>query len=173
MPARLASFRTRILGAILAAIIVTDLLAVWFVNDRVLAGARREADSQARLHSAEVRALYNERARTLTAEGEAVSFYPAVIAALEAGTVGPLLDWSSTLATLQGTSVTVVDATGTVVARGHAPAGAATSSRHISRGCGSHWPASRRAAPSMETSWGWRCAATHPSFAGPPWWARL
>jgi signal transduction histidine kinase len=122
MPATLASVRTRILGAILAAILVTDCLAVWFVNDRVLAGAHREADSQARLHSAQVRALYEERARTLAAEGEAVSFYPAVIAALEPGNTGPLLDWSSTVATLQGTSVTVVDATGTVVARGHAPA---------------------------------------------------
>src|SRR5690348_13133292 len=98
MRATLASLRTRILGAILLAVLLTDLLAIWLVTDRVVAGAQREADSQAQLYSAEVRALYAERARTLAAEGEAVSFYPAVIAALEAGTVGPLLDWSSTLA---------------------------------------------------------------------------
>jgi two-component system phosphate regulon sensor histidine kinase PhoR len=117
----LGSLRTRILAAILAAVILTDLLAVWAVNDRMLAGVRREADNQARAQAAQVRALYAERAATLAAEGEAVSFYPAVITALGDGNATPLLQWSRQVAELQHTSVTIVDAAGRVIARGHAP----------------------------------------------------
>jgi signal transduction histidine kinase len=113
--------RTRIMAAILAAVVATDLLAAWAVNDRILAGARREADTQARAHAARTRALYAERGATLAAEGEAVSLYPAVITALAEGNAQPLLRWSGQVAALQAIAVTVTDAAGRVIARGHAP----------------------------------------------------
>jgi signal transduction histidine kinase len=115
------SLRTKILAAILAGVVLTDLLSVWVVNDRMEAGARREADSQARAHTAQAQALYAQRAATLAAEGEAVSFYPAVAAALADGNRVPLVQWSSQVAAAQGMRVTVLDANGTVIARGHAP----------------------------------------------------
>ena len=59
------SLRTRILFAVLAAIVATDALATWAVNDRLLAGARQEADSQAQAQMAQTRALLSERAATL------------------------------------------------------------------------------------------------------------
>jgi PAS domain S-box-containing protein len=115
------SLRTRILLAVLGAVLATDLLAVWVVNDRIVGGAVREADQQARAQTAQVQALYAEHAATLAAESEAVSLYPAVIAALVDGNPKPLLTWSGQLTRLQGTRVTVTDAAGRVVARGHAP----------------------------------------------------
>jgi len=115
------SLRTKILIAVLAAVIATDALGTWAVNDRLLTGARQEADRQAQAQMAQTRALYAERAATLAAEGEAVALYPAVITALVDGNPKPLLQWSGQVAALQGTRVTVVDALGRVVARGHAP----------------------------------------------------
>src|SRR5579864_791795 len=115
------SLRTRILMAVLAAIVTTDALAAWAVNDRLVSAARAEADLQARAQLAELQAVYAERAATLQAEGEAVSLYPAVIAALAGSNPTPLLQWSGQVAALQGIDVTVVDAAGRVVARGHAP----------------------------------------------------
>lgn len=115
------SLRTKILIAVLTGVIATDALGTWAVNDRLLAGARQEADQQAQAQIAQARALYVERAATLAAEGEAVSLYPAVITALVDGNPKPMLQWSGQVATLQGIRVTVVDATGRVVARGHAP----------------------------------------------------
>jgi signal transduction histidine kinase len=115
------SLRTKILIAVLAAVLVTDALGAWAVNDRLLAGARQEANSQAQAQMAQAQAMYGERARTLAAEGEAVALYPAVITALVDGNAKPLLQWSATVSALQGIFVTVVDANGRVVARGHAP----------------------------------------------------
>jgi two-component system sensor histidine kinase ResE len=109
------------LAAILAVVILSDAAAAWAVNDRLTAGARREAEDQARAQAAQVRALFTQRAGTLAAEAEAVSLYPAVIAAIAGGNNKPLLQWSADVAALQGTRVTVVDATGKVVARGQAP----------------------------------------------------
>jgi signal transduction histidine kinase len=102
-------------------VIATDALGTWAVNDRLLAGARQEADLQAQAQTMQAQAVYAERSATLAAEGEAVSLYPAVIAALVAGNPAPLLQWSSQVAALQGIDVTVADANGVVVARGHAP----------------------------------------------------
>src|SRR6266849_2191253 len=99
------SLRTKILIAVLAAVIATDALGTWAVNDRLLAGARQEADQQAQAQMAQTRALYAERAATLAAEGEAVSLYPAVIAALVDGNPKPLLQWSGQVASRQGTRV--------------------------------------------------------------------
>jgi two-component system phosphate regulon sensor histidine kinase PhoR len=113
--------RTKIMLAILAAIAATVAVAAWAVNDRIAAGTRREADGQARAQAAQARALYHERAATLTAEGESISLYPAVIAAVQGGNAAPLLRWSGDVATLQDNRVTVVDAGGRVIARGHAP----------------------------------------------------
>ena len=115
------SLRTKILLAIVATMLVGDGVATWVVHDKLLAGAHREATSQAYAQAAQVRALYDERVATLAAEGEAISLYPAVIAAIAQGNVQPLLQWSAQVAALQGTSVTVTDATGRVIARGHAP----------------------------------------------------
>src|SRR5215831_10691979 len=100
------SLRTQILTAMLAAVILTDAFAIWAVNDRIVAGAQREAASQARARAAQVRALYAERAATLAAESEAVSLYPAVIAALADHNAKPLLQWLSQVATLQHANVT-------------------------------------------------------------------
>ena len=115
------SLRTKIMTAIVGSVLVTVLLAIWAVNDRIEAGARREADSQALAQTAQVRALYQERAATLAAEGEVISLYPAVIAAIADSNAQPLLRWSGQVAERQRTSVTVVDADGRVVARGHEP----------------------------------------------------
>lgn len=115
------SLRTKILIAVLAGIIATDLLGAVVVNDRIQTGARHEADNQALTQTAQARALYAERADTLAAEGEAVSFYPAVISALVDHNPAPFLAWSARVVAQQGIRVTVVDATGNVVARGHAP----------------------------------------------------
>jgi signal transduction histidine kinase len=115
------SLRTKILSAVLAGVIATDALGTWAVNYRLVAGAQQEADQQARAQLAQVQAVYAERAATLAAEGEAVSLYPAVIAALVAANTAPLLQWSSQVAALQGIDVTVVNASGRVIARGHAP----------------------------------------------------
>ncbi len=113
--------RTKILLAILTAVIISDGVTTWVVHDKLLAGAQREAANQARAQAAQVQALYNERVATLAAEGEAISLYPAVIAAIAQGNVQPLLQWSVQVAALQGMSVTVTDAAGRVIARGHAP----------------------------------------------------
>jgi signal transduction histidine kinase/HAMP domain-containing protein len=115
------SLRTKITVAILAAIVATVAAAAWAVNDRIDAGARREADGQARAQTAQARALYNERAATLMAEGESIALYPAVIAALQGGNAAPLLRWSGDVTASQSNRVTVVDANGRVIARGHAP----------------------------------------------------
>jgi signal transduction histidine kinase len=115
------SLRARITVALAGAVLLTLALAAWAVNDRIEAGASREADNQAHAQVAQVSALYQERANTLAAEGVVISLYPAVIAAIADGNATPLLRWSSDVATLQRTSVTVVDAAGRVVARGHDP----------------------------------------------------
>ena len=118
---RRLSLRTKILIAVLAAVIATDALATWAVNDRLLVGARQEADSQAQAQMAQTRALLGERAASLAFEGEAVALYPAVIAALVDNNPKPLLVWSGQVSALQSIRVTVVDASGKVIARGHAP----------------------------------------------------
>lgn len=115
------SLRMKIQIAILAAVIVSDGVATWVVHDRLLAGTQREAARQAQAQAAQVHALYGEHVATLAAEGEAISLYPAVIAAIGDGNVAPLAQWSAQVAALQGRSVTVTDATGRVIARGHAP----------------------------------------------------
>jgi signal transduction histidine kinase len=115
------SLRTKIMLAILAAIVATVIVAGWAVNDRIDAGTRREADGQARAQAAQARALYHERAATLTAEGESVALYPAVIAAVQGANAAPLLRWSRDVSALQSNRVTVVDSNGRVIARGHAP----------------------------------------------------
>src|SRR5690349_18203305 len=109
------TLRTRIAAAILAAVLVTDALAIWAVNNRIQTGARRESATQTRAQSARMQELYRQRAQTLAAEGEAVSFYPAVIQALADGNAKPLLAWSGQLAAQQQLYVTVVDAKGTVI----------------------------------------------------------
>lgn len=115
------SLRTKILVAMLAAVVISNGLTMWVVHDRLLAGARREAARQASAQAAQVRALYSQRIATLAAEGEAISLYPAVISAIADGNATPFRQWSAQVATLQGISVTVTDATGRVIARGHAP----------------------------------------------------
>jgi len=117
----LFSLRTKILVAILATVVVSNGLTMWVVHDRLLAGARREAARQAYAQAAQVRALYNQRIATLTAEGEAISLYPAVISAIADGNVMPLRQWSAEVAKIQGIGVTLTDATGRVIVRGHAP----------------------------------------------------
>src|SRR5436190_1956348 len=115
------TLRTRIAAAVLAAVLLTDALAVWVVNDRIDAGAARESDAQTRAQTAQARALYEQRAATLAAESEAVSLYPAVRDALAGANAKPLLSWSGEVTARQNTAVTVVDASGKVIARGHAP----------------------------------------------------
>jgi signal transduction histidine kinase/HAMP domain-containing protein len=112
--------RTKILLAILLTLLAGDVLGTLVVQDRLSSGAQREAANQARARLQQVQSLYRERAATLGFEGEAVSLYPAVIAALVDNNPTPLRRWSSQVADLQGTSVTVTDASGRVVARGHA-----------------------------------------------------
>jgi signal transduction histidine kinase len=113
--------RTKILLAILLTLLVGDVLGTLVVQNRLASGAQREATNQAVARAQQVRSLYLERSATLVAEGEAISLYPAVIAALVGNNPGPLRTWSGQVANLQGTSVTVTDATGRVVSRGHAP----------------------------------------------------
>ena len=113
--------RTQILLAILFTLLVGDALVTLVVQNRFLSGAQRETTNQALARAQQVQSLYAERAATLQAEGEAISLYPAVIAALVDSNPTPLRRWSGQVANLQGTSVTVTDATGRVVARGHAP----------------------------------------------------
>jgi signal transduction histidine kinase len=113
--------RTRILLAILLTLLVGDLLGTAVVQNRFTNGAQREAANQAQARAQQVQSLYAERASTLEKEGEAISLYPAVIAALVGNNPAPLRTWSAQVANLQGTSVTVTDANGLVVARGHAP----------------------------------------------------
>jgi two-component system phosphate regulon sensor histidine kinase PhoR len=115
------SLRTKIMAALLAAVLLTVAFIAWVVNDRIETGARREAESQTQSQTSQVRALYDERAATLAAEGEAISLYPAVIAAIADGNATPLLAWSSAVSARQHTGVTVVDREGRVVARGHDP----------------------------------------------------
>jgi signal transduction histidine kinase len=113
--------RSKILLAMLSILLAGDLLAVWIVQDRLQVGADREAANQARARALQVQAVYAERAATLQAESEAISLYPAVISALVDNNPVPLRRWSAQVAQLQGKSVTVTDASGSVVARGHAP----------------------------------------------------
>jgi two-component system phosphate regulon sensor histidine kinase PhoR len=113
--------RTRILLAILLTLLAGDVLGTFVVQNRLADGARSEANNQAVARAQQVRSLYQERNATLVAEGEAISLYPAVIAALVGNNPGPLRTWSGQVANLQGTSVTVTDASGLVVSRGHAP----------------------------------------------------
>ena len=113
--------RTKILLAILLTLLGGDILGTAIVQDRLASGAQREAANQALARTQQVQSLATERAATLVAEGQAISLYPAVIAALVGNNPAPLRTWSSEVANLQGTSVTVTDATGTVVSRGHAP----------------------------------------------------
>ena len=113
--------RSKILLAMLSILLAGDLLAVWIVQERLQAGAEREAANQARARALQVQAVYAERADTLQAESEAISLYPAVISALVDNNPVPLRRWSAQVAQLQGKSVTVTDASGSVVARGHAP----------------------------------------------------
>jgi signal transduction histidine kinase len=113
--------RTKILLAILLTLLAGDVLGTFVVQNRLADGAQREANSQAVARAQQVRSLYLERSATLVAEGEAISLYPAVIAALVGNNPVPLRMWSGQVANLQGTSVTVTDATGRVISRGHAP----------------------------------------------------
>ena len=113
--------RTKILLAIIATLLLGDVLGTWIVQDRFSDGAQREAANQARARAEQVQSLYLQRALTLRAEGETIALYPAVIAALVGNNPGPLKVWSSEVSSLQSTRVTVTDASGTVVARGHAP----------------------------------------------------
>jgi signal transduction histidine kinase len=113
--------RTQILLALLLTLLVGDALGTFVVQDRLANGAQREAANQAQARAQQVQSLYAERGATLVAEGEAISLYPAVIAALVGNNPAPLRTWSREVANLQGTSVTVTDAAGQVVSRGHAP----------------------------------------------------
>src|SRR6266508_6148298 len=113
--------RTKILLAILLTLLAGDVLGTLVVQDRFLAGAQRETANQALARAKQVQSIVDERLATLKAEGEAISLYPAVIAALTDNNPTPLRRWSAQVANLQGTSVTVTDANGIVVARGHAP----------------------------------------------------
>ena len=113
--------RTKILLAILLTLLAGDVLGTLIVQNRFQSGAQRETANQALARAQQVQSLIDERDATLRAEGEAISLYPAVIQALVDNNPVPLRRWSGQVASLQGTSVTVTDANGTVVARGHAP----------------------------------------------------
>jgi signal transduction histidine kinase len=113
------SLRTKILLAIAGAVVVTDLLASWAVHDRLLDGARREADTQTRDRVAMARTLYAERAAALAADAERIALYPAVIAAVDGRNAQPLVRWGTDVASQQGVHVKVVDATGATIAHGH------------------------------------------------------
>ncbi|HEY7063823.1 MAG TPA: ATP-binding protein [Chloroflexota bacterium] len=118
-PGRGLSLRTRILLAIVGTVVATNLLASWAVNGRLLEGARREADNQARARVAMARALYAEHAAALAADAERIALYPAVIAAVDGRNPQPLLRWGTDVAARQGVHVKVVDATGATIAHGH------------------------------------------------------
>ena len=113
------SLRTRILLAIVGAVVATDLLATLAIQVRFVDGARREAHNQAASRVAMARALYAERAATLAADAERIALYPAVIAAVEGRNAQPLLRWGTDVAARQGIHVKVVDATGATIAHGH------------------------------------------------------
>ncbi len=115
------SLRTRLLVAMGVMVVTAVGLAGWLSSTRLDAGARREVATQARARTAQARALYLQRAATLSAEAESISLYPAVITAISDGNAAPLLTWSGEVSRRQGVSVTVVDAGGRVIARGHAP----------------------------------------------------
>src|SRR5262245_34980975 len=85
-------------------------------------GARREAKAQAQAQLEQTAALYAERAATLEAENESIALYPAVIAAVKDHNAQPLKRWSSDMAALQQKRMTMVDAGGMVIVRGHDPA---------------------------------------------------
>ncbi len=151
--------RTKILLAILLTLLAGDVLGTFVVQNRLADGAQREANNQAVARAQQVRSLYQERSATLVAEGEAISLYPAVIAALLGNNPGPLRTWSSQVANLQGTSVTVTDASGHVVSRGHAPDLSGDDLSGNSRACARRWRVRRSAASSLATSLVQRCAA--------------
>src|SRR2546423_13044392 len=113
--------RTKILLAIILTLLAGDVLTTLIVQTRFTEGAQRETANQALARAQQVQSLIAQRQATLPAEVEAISLYPAVIAALTDNNPAPLRRWSAQVASLQGTSVTVTDANGTVVARGHAP----------------------------------------------------
>lgn len=115
------SLRVKFMVVILALVLLSVGLASWAINHRITAGARKEADAQANAQSVQAATILHERATSLQAEAEAVSLYPAVIGALNDGNPKPFLKWAGEVAALQGTAVTVVDAKGLVVARGHSP----------------------------------------------------
>ncbi len=114
------SLRVKILIAILTAVVISNGLTMWAVHDRLLVGARREAAHQAYTQVAQVQALYRQRIATLSAEGEAMSLYPAVIYAIADDNVTPFLQWSAQVSTLQGVGITVTDTTGRMITRGPA-----------------------------------------------------
>jgi signal transduction histidine kinase/HAMP domain-containing protein len=113
------SLRTRILLAIVGTVVATNVLASWAVHDRLVEGARREADAQARARVAMARALYAERAAALAADAERIALYPAVIAAVDGRNAQPLVRWGTDVAMEQGVHVKVVDAAGATIAHGH------------------------------------------------------
>src|SRR5438094_8504496 len=96
--------RTKILLAILLTLLTGDALGTLIVQDRFASGAQREAASQAQARAQQVQSLVAERARTLEAESEAISLYPAVIAALVGHNPAPLRVWSAEVASLPGHS---------------------------------------------------------------------
>src|SRR5690348_11176407 len=99
--------RTKILLAILLTLFAGDVLGTLVVQERFQSGAQRETANQALARALQVQSLVDERLATLKAEGEAISLYPAVIAALVDNNPTPLRRWSAQVANLQGTSVTV------------------------------------------------------------------
>jgi two-component system phosphate regulon sensor histidine kinase PhoR len=113
------SLRTRILLAIVGAVVATDLLATLAIHVRFGDGARREAHNQASSRVSMARTLYAERAATLAADAERIALYPAVIAAVEGKNAQPLLRWGTDVAARQGIHVKVVDAAGATIAHGH------------------------------------------------------
>ena len=116
------SLRTRILGAILGAVVVAIFLTTWVINDRIVEGATREAQRQARERGALTTALYAERAETLVANAQAVALYPAVIAAVDGRNAQPLARWSDDVTAQQQIHVKVFDVNGTAIAHGHTEA---------------------------------------------------
>jgi two-component system sensor histidine kinase ResE len=116
------SLRTKILGAILGAVVLAIVLTTWVLNDRIVAGATREAQRQARERGALTTSLYTERASTLVANAEAVALYPAVIAAVDGRNAQPLVRWSNDVTAQQQLHVKVFDVNGTAIAHGHTEA---------------------------------------------------
>ena len=114
---------------------------------------------QARTQVAQVHAVYSERAATLQAEGEAVSLYPAVIAALAGSNPAPLVQWSGQVAALQGIDVTVVDAAGGSWRAAMARIRRVMTWQRPCLGCGWPSPGSRPAALKPAMSLAWPCGA--------------